>query len=64
MVLAPLVVALLAFGGLALGNHGSHLDGLSDVADGLAASYDGERRSLAVMKHRHPPDPPAWSRWC
>ncbi len=46
---SPLVVALLAFGGLALGNRGFHLDGLSDVADGLAASYDGEW-SLAVMK--------------
>lgn len=44
-----LVVALLAIGAVALGNRGFHLDGLSDVADGLAASYDRER-SLAVMK--------------
>ena len=47
--LAPLVVALLAIGVVVLGNRGLHLDGLSDVADGLAASYDRER-SLAVMK--------------
>ncbi|GAA1977173.1 adenosylcobinamide-GDP ribazoletransferase [Nocardioides panacihumi] len=47
--LAPLVVALLAVGAVVLGNRGFHLDGLSDVADGLAASYDRER-SLAVMK--------------
>ena len=47
--LSPLVVALLALGVLVLGNRGFHLDGLSDVADGLAASYDRER-SLAVMK--------------
>ncbi|SFC66112.1 cobalamin-5'-phosphate synthase [Nocardioides terrae] len=47
--LSPLVVALLAVGAVALGNRGLHLDGLSDVADGLAASYDRER-SLAVMK--------------
>ncbi|MDP9443014.1 MAG: adenosylcobinamide-GDP ribazoletransferase [Actinomycetota bacterium] len=46
---SSLVVALLAIAGLALGNRGFHLDGLSDVADGLAASYDRER-SLAVMK--------------
>ena len=47
--LPPLVVALLALGAVVLGNRGFHLDGLSDVADGLAASYDRER-SLAVMK--------------
>jgi adenosylcobinamide-GDP ribazoletransferase len=47
--LPPLVVALLAVGAVALGNRGFHLDGLSDVADGLAASFDRER-SLAVMK--------------
>lgn len=47
--LAPLVVALLAVGAVALGNRGLHLDGLSDVADGLAASYDRDR-SLAVMR--------------
>jgi adenosylcobinamide-GDP ribazoletransferase len=47
--LPTLVVALLAVGAVALGNRGLHLDGLSDVADGLAASYERER-SLAVMK--------------
>ena len=47
--LSSLVVALLSIAGLAIGNRGFHLDGLSDVADGLAASYDRER-SLAVMK--------------
>jgi adenosylcobinamide-GDP ribazoletransferase len=47
--LAPLLVALLALGALALGTRCLHLDGLSDVADGLTASYDRER-SLAVMK--------------
>jgi adenosylcobinamide-GDP ribazoletransferase len=44
-----LVVALLAVGVVVLGNRAFHLDGLSDTADGLAASYDRER-SLAVMK--------------
>lgn len=44
-----LVVALLAIGAAVLGNRAFHLDGLSDVADGFAASYDRER-SLAVMK--------------
>jgi adenosylcobinamide-GDP ribazoletransferase len=44
-----LVVALLGLGVLVLGNRAFHLDGLSDTADGLAASYDRER-SLAVMK--------------
>jgi adenosylcobinamide-GDP ribazoletransferase len=47
--LPDLVVALLAVGAVVLGNRGFHLDGLSDVADGLAASYDRDR-SLAVMK--------------
>lgn len=47
--LAPAVVALLAVGAVALGTRGMHLDGLSDVADGLAASYDRER-ALTVMK--------------
>jgi adenosylcobinamide-GDP ribazoletransferase len=47
--LAPLAVALVAVGALALGSRALHLDGLSDVADGLTASYDRER-SLAVMK--------------
>ena len=47
--LPTLAIALLALGAIALGNRGLHLDGLSDVADGLTASYDRER-SLAVMK--------------
>ncbi|MEQ6901431.1 adenosylcobinamide-GDP ribazoletransferase [Nocardioides sp. YIM 152588] len=47
--LPPLAVALVALGGLATGSRALHLDGLSDVADGLTASYDRER-SLAVMK--------------
>ncbi|KAJ1684192.1 hypothetical protein LUZ63_020485 [Rhynchospora breviuscula] len=47
--LPALVVALLVVGTLALGTRALHLDGLSDVADGLTASYDAER-SLAVMK--------------
>jgi adenosylcobinamide-GDP ribazoletransferase len=47
--LPPLAVAFLALGLLALGSRAMHLDGLSDVADGLAASYDRER-SLAVMR--------------
>jgi adenosylcobinamide-GDP ribazoletransferase len=42
-------VALLAVGALAAGTRVLHWDGLSDVADGLTASYDAER-SLAVMK--------------
>lgn len=42
-------VAVVAIGVLALGSRAIHLDGLSDVADGLTASYDRER-SLAVMK--------------
>jgi adenosylcobinamide-GDP ribazoletransferase len=45
----PLAVALVALALLALGSRALHLDGLSDVADGLTASYDRER-SLAVMK--------------
>ncbi len=47
--LPVLAVAVLGVGVLALGSRALHLDGLSDVADGLAASYDRER-SLAVMK--------------
>jgi adenosylcobinamide-GDP ribazoletransferase len=47
--LPPLVVALLALGVTIIGNRGFHLDGLSDVVDGMAASFDRER-SLAVMK--------------
>ena len=44
-----LVVALLAVGALAAGSRALHWDGLSDVVDGLTASYDAER-SLGVMK--------------
>ena len=44
-----LAVAVIALAVLALGSRALHLDGLSDVADGLTASYDRER-SLAVMK--------------
>lgn len=47
--LAPLAVACAAVGALALGSRALHLDGLSDVADGLTASYDPVR-SLEVMK--------------
>jgi adenosylcobinamide-GDP ribazoletransferase len=47
--LPPLAVAVLAVGVLALGSRALHWDGLSDVADGLTASYDAAR-SLAVMK--------------
>jgi len=47
--LNPLAVAVLAVGALAAGSRAIHWDGLSDVADGLTASYDRER-SLAVMK--------------
>ena len=42
-------VAFAALALLALGTRALHLDGLSDVADGLTASYDRER-SLRVMK--------------
>jgi adenosylcobinamide-GDP ribazoletransferase len=44
-----LAVAAVAVGLLAAGSRALHWDGLSDVADGLTASYDRER-SLAVMK--------------
>lgn len=47
--LPPLAVAFVALGALAAGSRALHWDGLSDVADGLTASYDPER-SLAVMK--------------
>jgi adenosylcobinamide-GDP ribazoletransferase len=47
--LPSLVVGFLVVGWLALGTRALHWDGLSDVADGLTASYDRER-SLAVMK--------------
>ncbi len=43
------ITALLAVTAAVLGNRGFHLDGLSDVADGLAASFDRDR-SLQVMK--------------
>ncbi|TIC88903.1 adenosylcobinamide-GDP ribazoletransferase [Nocardioides sp. GY 10113] len=42
-------VAFVALAALAAGSRALHLDGLSDVADGLVASFDRER-SLAVMK--------------
>ncbi|MFC7493986.1 MULTISPECIES: adenosylcobinamide-GDP ribazoletransferase [unclassified Nocardioides] len=47
--LPSLAVAFVAVGALAAGSRALHWDGLSDVADGLTASYDRER-SLAVMK--------------
>ena len=47
--LPPLAVAFAVLGLLALGSRALHLDGLSDVADGLTASHD-RARSLAVMK--------------
>lgn len=47
--LPPLVVAVLAVGALAAGSRALHWDGLSDVVDGLSASYDRER-SLQVMR--------------
>lgn len=47
--LPALAVAFVALGVLAVGSRALHLDGLSDVADGLTASHDRER-SLAVMK--------------
>lgn len=47
--LPPLAVAFVALALLAAGSRALHLDGLSDVADGLTSSYDRER-SLAVMK--------------
>lgn len=47
--LPPLAIGFVAVGALALGSRALHWDGLSDVADGLTASYDRER-SLAVMK--------------
>ena len=47
--LPPLVIGLLCVGALVLGSRAFHVDGLSDTADGLTASYDRER-SLAVMR--------------
>lgn len=47
--LPELVIGFVGVGALAMGSRALHLDGLSDTADGLTASYDRER-SLAVMK--------------
>jgi adenosylcobinamide-GDP ribazoletransferase len=47
--LPALAVALVAVGALAAGSRALHWDGLSDVADGLTASYDAAR-SLEVMR--------------
>ncbi|EHR59907.1 adenosylcobinamide-GDP ribazoletransferase [Saccharomonospora cyanea] len=47
--LPPFVTAVAAIGAVAFGSRGLHLDGLADVADGLAASYDRDR-ALAVMR--------------
>lgn len=47
--LPALAVAFAAIALLAVGSRALHLDGLSDVVDGLTSSYDRER-SLAVMK--------------
>ncbi|MCL2613905.1 MAG: adenosylcobinamide-GDP ribazoletransferase [Nocardioidaceae bacterium] len=49
LLLPPLAVGLAAVGLLAVGSRALHVDGLSDVADGLTASHERER-SLAVMK--------------
>ena len=49
LALLGAAVGFVAVGALALGTRALHLDGLSDTADGLTASYDRER-SLAVMK--------------
>lgn len=45
----PLVIGLLCVGTLVLGSRAFHVDGLSDIADGLTVSFDRER-SLAVMR--------------
>lgn len=44
-----LAVGLLAVAVVVLGNRALHVDGLSDTADGLTASYDREK-SLAAMR--------------
>lgn len=49
LTLSYAITALLAIAVTVVGNRGFHLDGLSDVADGLAASFDRDR-SLQVMK--------------
>lgn len=46
---SPLATAAVAVAVLAMGSRAFHLDGLSDTADGLTASYD-RARSLEVMK--------------
>ncbi|GAB3160255.1 adenosylcobinamide-GDP ribazoletransferase [Amycolatopsis sp. NPDC004378] len=47
--LPALATAAVALGAVALGSRGLHLDGLSDTADGLGASYD-RAKALDVMR--------------
>lgn len=47
--LPSLATAVLAVGAVALASRGLHLDGLSDTADGLSASYD-RVRALEIMR--------------
>lgn len=47
--LSPAIAATLTVIALALGTRAFHLDGLTDTADGLTASYDRER-ALQVMR--------------